>query len=293
MHGCYWLSIALHVLAVYCVVDFVTASTESLLTSYDDICVADACANGECYVVGDAAHCDCGDVYTGDRCEDINLKAVELIVIGSMVIFRWPHALRLKNYSFIYYCLDDPQMTIMRREITFADDDNSVLVGNFRDGVSLYRVCVDTNDIADLSIQTQSTEHTSNCINVSTAVDYHSLVGWFLAALCAVAAVTLVYLQKDKIELLYFHRAYNLHSGYHYNVEELIRNEKLRKENKDLEIVTIDATGSNVDVTTVRAPASHVLTPNKPSGGAPGATISKNTKLDDIRLATIADVSTS
>ena len=205
-----------------------TTSSSSSSEILDTFCSHDTCTNGDCYVVGTEVKCSCGDLYSGELCEIVNLDRVEIIVIGSMVIFKWPRPPRLKGYSLLYYCVDEPNKIIYKHDIALTDRESSVLVGNFRNGIATYRICITSQYNADIAVE--SMESLSNCVNVTTHLDYHSFAGWLLAALSCVGAVTLVYFQKDKIELLYFHRPSAIGVQYNYNVEELIKNEKLRKE---------------------------------------------------------------
>jgi hypothetical protein len=85
-------------------------------------------------------------MYKGDNCDIIDLTPVNAIVIGSMVIFKWPRPPHLDRYSFVYHHLGDN--VIYEHSIIMADDDTSALVGNLRDGIADYRICVEKQDVA-------------------------------------------------------------------------------------------------------------------------------------------------
>ena len=216
------LSVAMSVLS-----SVSTANLTNILL--DTLCRQISCTNGDCYLVGSAPKCSCNELYTGENCDVINLSKVQFIVIGSMVIFKWPRPPRLKHYSFIYYRIDDPMMSIYARDITIGDHESSALVGNLRDGVTLYRICIEPTDIAEYAVLTQSMDHVTNCVSVSTQPDYHSVFAWFIAACSCVVVVLLIYWQRDKIEILYFNKTVTVNNVvYNYNVPELIRLEKER-----------------------------------------------------------------
>lgn len=207
------------------------ATTTAPAALLDTICSNFNCVNGQCYLIGTTPKCSCDTVFKGDACDIVDLSKVEFIIIGSMIIFKWHRPPRLNNYSFLYYRLDDPDMILYKRDILIGDHESSALVGNLQDGVADYQICIEKEDVADRAVLTQSMEFATNCVQVSTSPDYHTVFAWFIAGCTVVAAVLLIYWQRDKIELLYFNRAITINNGiYNYNVAELIRLEKVRKE---------------------------------------------------------------
>lgn len=160
--------------------------------------------NGECYVIGDQTRCICPHLFKGAHCEDVDLAHVHYSIIGSVVIFQWPRPPRLRGYSFVYYQLDKPDKMLYKNKILMSDDDQSVLVGNLREGAATYRICIEDEYIANRVMTTNSVEYLTNCVDLRTGPDYHTLAAWGLTILLCVGAVLVVYTQKDKIELLYF-----------------------------------------------------------------------------------------
>ena len=201
------------------------------LSLLDSICASVNCPNGHCYIVGSQPMCACDVVFKAPNCEVVDLNGVNFIIIGSMVIAKWAQPPRLTDYAFVYYRITDEKAYIHKRTIDISDYESSVLVGNLRDGISMYRICIEPETIAKEAVLSQSMDHVTNCVNISTQPDYHTVFAWLIAACSCVAAVLLIYWQRDKIELLYFNRAITINNGiYNYNVAELIRLEKVRKD---------------------------------------------------------------
>ena len=88
------------------------------------------------------------------------------------------------------------------------DTENSILVGNLKGGSTHYRVCVEDEYVAEKALDTTSVELLSNCIDINTQPDYHTLAGWCIAVLLSCVAVFFMYNQREKIEILYFNRQY-------------------------------------------------------------------------------------
>ncbi len=168
------------------------------------LCDFSSCRNGECYVVGQEAKCLCLSMFQGDRCQYLNMDDVTHTVIGGMAIFQWPQPPHLKGYSFIYYDLDDPEGTIYTKAITMMDDQNSAIVGNLRDVHAHYRVCIEENYLANQILANNAVEYLTNCVNVVSEPDYHTVAAWILAIIFCCVVATMVYCQRDKFELLYF-----------------------------------------------------------------------------------------
>ena len=210
------------------------------------------CVYGTCDVRNDVVTCLCSDVYTGSRCERVNMNIIDVITIGNTVIFNWPVQPLLQNFSLVYFRVHDPSndVTVAKKSLQFLGDETSILVETFEQTLETYRICIEPNNVASHAVVIQTTDVITNCIDVTTQIDYHSLAGWFLSIIFCLTAVLLICCQRDKIELIYFNRPWNINAGYNYNVEELIRNEKLRKE-KELGCQQEDPTGNEAQQTTV------------------------------------------
>ena len=111
----------------------------------------------------------------------------------------------------MYYKLGTKDTTIYKHGITMGDMEKSVLVGNFREGITLYRVCLEDNFIADQAVSMKSLEYLTNCLNIHTAWDYHSLMGWVFAGMAVGLLVFVIYMQRDKMEILYFHTPFYIY----------------------------------------------------------------------------------
>lgn len=170
------------------------------------LCSPSACRNGQCYVRGKETLCYCQSWFKGPRCEYVNIDHVSYTVIGSMVIFQWPRPPRLNGYSFVYHELDKPDSGIHKTDIVMERSERAALVGNLRGGYTMYRICIEDKFLAYRAVDENSLEHLSNCINLTTQPDYHTLVFWCIAAMFVCVVVLLIYCQKDKFELLYFSR---------------------------------------------------------------------------------------
>ena len=84
------------------------------------------------------------------------------------------------------------------------DHECSVLVGNLKGGRTHYRICVEDDLTAERALAGNTIELLSNCVQIATQPDYHTVAGWILAALLACVVVLLMYSQREKIEILYF-----------------------------------------------------------------------------------------
>ncbi len=179
------------------------ASTSSLLVI---LCSTNRCRNGECYIINTDTRCICDNIFTGDHCEHVNLDETDYSIIGTVVIFKWARPPRLKGYSFIYYELENPTAIMYKRNIFMKDNENSILVGNFKGGRTLYRICIEDEYLADRAVQLGSKDMLTNCLELMTQPDYHTLAGWCLAVMLASVAILLMYSQRRKIALIYFHK---------------------------------------------------------------------------------------
>ena len=121
-----------------------------------------------------------------------------------MVIFQWKSPPRLKGYAFVYYEVDSSEMLLFKRNIYMRDNENTVIVGNLKGTHTLYQVCIEDEEVAEKALSTQSLEHITNCVQLQTQPDYHTLAGWVFAVIVALVIVLLMYSQRDKIEILYF-----------------------------------------------------------------------------------------
>ncbi len=116
------------------------------------------------------------------------------------------HHCRLKGYSFIYFKTESSKLTLYKRSISMGDNENSVLVGDLYGGRAHYRVCIEDEVVAERALDSNSVELLSNCIDIDTQPDYHTLAGWCIAVLLSCVAVFFMYNQREKIEILYFNR---------------------------------------------------------------------------------------
>ena len=168
------------------------------------LCSPGPCRNGQCYTVGNTERCYCPARFHGSRCEHVDLDQVMFSVLGSVVVFRWEHPPRLNGYSFVYYELDNPNSYKYKTDIIMKDNENAALVGNLKGGYTLYRICIEDELLADKVVNQDAVEYLTNCVNLTTEPDYHTLVAWCIAAMLAAVAVLFIYFQRDKLELLYF-----------------------------------------------------------------------------------------
>ncbi len=86
------------------------------------------------------------------------------------------------------------------------DNENSVLVGNLKGGQAHYKVCLEDEYLAEKAMDSNSVELLTNCIDIDTQPDYHTLAGWIIALFLCCVAVFFMYTQREKIEILYFNR---------------------------------------------------------------------------------------
>ena len=125
-------------------------------------------------------------------------------------------------------------MTLFKRNIIMRDTENSILVGNLKGGRTHYRVCVEDEYVAEKALDTTSVELLSNCIDINTQPDYHTLAGRCIAVLLSCVAVFFMYNQREKIEILYFNRQYipqrersPVHSNHNQNQSYSVNMNKL------------------------------------------------------------------
>ncbi|ELU16713.1 hypothetical protein CAPTEDRAFT_199176 [Capitella teleta] len=168
------------------------------------LCSSNVCRNGECYVIGNQPKCVCDDLFTGDRCQYVNLKSVDTVTIGCTVIFQWKRPPRLRGYSFVYFRLDSTDHVLYKNGIYMKDNDRSTLVGKLDRQNADYRVCLEDEYTADLVVRTKALDNLNNCVVVRTEPDYHTLVAYIFAAMLGCVVVILIYYQRDKLELLFF-----------------------------------------------------------------------------------------
>ena len=69
-----------------------------------------------------------------------------------------------------------------------------------------YRVCVEDETVAETAILLHSLDRLTNCVHVSTGLDYESFGGWCVVIMLMVVMVALVYVQRDRIGLVYFYK---------------------------------------------------------------------------------------
>ena len=69
-----------------------------------------------------------------------------------------------------------------------------------------HRVCVEDETVAETAILLHSLGRLTNCVHVSTGFDYESVGGWCMVIVLTVVMVTLVYVQRDRIGLVYFYK---------------------------------------------------------------------------------------
>lgn len=134
----------------------------------------------------------------------------------------------------MYFEPENPEITLYKRDIILRDNENSVLVGNLKGGSTHYRVCVEDEFTAEKAIDTTSVELLSNCIDINTQPDYHTLAGWCIAVFLSCVAVFFMYNQREKIEILYFNRQYipqrqrsPIHSNHNQNQSYSVNINKL------------------------------------------------------------------
>ena len=168
------------------------------------VCTPGTCRNGQCYTVGQKAQCYCHGLFRGVRCEQVDLNHVTFTVIGNIVIFQWSRPPRLAGYSFVYYELDNRDGFMYKTDIMMGDNEDAALVANLKGGHTMYRICIEDEMLAEKVVTQDAVEYLTNCVNLSTQPDYHTLVAWCIAAMLAAVAVVFIYFQKDKLELLYF-----------------------------------------------------------------------------------------
>lgn len=188
------------------------------------ICATVKCRNGECYLVNQSAHCACESTFRGDRCQFVNLDKVHYSFIGNLLVFEWYHPPRLKKYSFVYYEPLQREPQLFKKPIQIRESENSVLLGTVKGGSTRYRVCIEDDDIAERVMSTRSLDLLTNCMEITTGPDWHTLAGWCLAAVLSSVAVMLMYHQRDKIEILYFSKPYTMSKPRKNSAEELLNN---------------------------------------------------------------------
>lgn len=67
-------------------------------------------------------------------------------------------------------------------------------------------MCVEEETVAETAVLLHSFNQLTNCVHVVTGHDFESLGGWFMVVMLMVVMVFLVYLQRDRIGLVYFYK---------------------------------------------------------------------------------------
>lgn len=176
------------------------------------LCSSNQCRNGECYIMGNEPKCICDDFYTGDKCQHVNLKAVDTITIGCTVIFQWTRPPRLRGYSFVYFRLDTSDRILYKNNILMKDNDRSTLVGKLDRQNADYSVCLEDEYTAERVLKTKAVDLLNNCVIIRTEPDYHTMAGYLFAAMLCLVVVILIYYQRDKLELLFFSKPLYIYS---------------------------------------------------------------------------------
>lgn len=169
--------------------------------------------------------CVCESSFTGERCQHLNMTVIGQVVLGGTVILHWERPPRLRGFSVVFQearnsSCPSPGSTLQKSAIVMKEDARTLLLENLRGGGTPYWVCIEEDRVADRAVATQRTDELSNCLYVSTLPDYDSMAGWALALLLSGLTVLLIYLQRDKIELLYFSRPM---AGYYEPVQQETR----------------------------------------------------------------------
>ena len=168
------------------------------------LCSSNVCRNGECYIIGSTPKCICEELFRGDRCQYVNLDAVNTVTIGCTVIFQWSRPPRLRGYSFVYFRIDSSDRIIFKNKIIMKDNEMSTLVGKLDRQNTEYKVCLEDEYTAELVVNTNAVDFLSNCVIVRTEPDYHTMAGYLFTGLLCCVVVVLIYYQRDKLELLFF-----------------------------------------------------------------------------------------
>lgn len=193
------------------------------------ICSAVRCRNGECYVVNRSPRCVCESTFKGDQCEYVDMDQMRYSFIGNLLIFEWVRPPRLKHYSFVYYEPLMPHPDLNKKPILMRESEDTVLLGNVKGGNTRYRICIEDDIIAERVMSTNSLDLLTNCIEITSSPDWHSLAGWCLAAILTSVAVMLMYHQRDKIEILYFSKPYIMTTKPRRQSSEELLNNHSRK----------------------------------------------------------------
>lgn len=184
---------------------------ETTLSLYDELCDEKIChGNGICFVANAAAQCLCGNFYRGKHCEYVNLAESTHQAIGGRIVFEWSQPPRLRNdYVFVYYELtpkDSNPSVVYRQKINMGDTDKAIVINSLKVGGTRYRMCVEEESVAETAVLLRAFDRLTNCVHVSTGHDFESLGGWCMVIMLSAVMVFLVYLQRDRIGLVYFYK---------------------------------------------------------------------------------------
>lgn len=199
--------------------------------------------------------CVCESGFTGERCQHLNMTTIGQVVLGGTVVLHWERPPRLRGFSLVFQEATNssgpaPGSTLRKSAIVMKDDARTLLLENLRGGGTSYWVCIEEDRVADDAVSTQRTDQLANCLYVSTLPDYDSMAGWALALLLSALTVLLIYLQRDKIELLYFSRPM---PGYY----EPVQQENRRRSEEEEEEAEAEENGGS----TIRLPRTTPVNP--------------------------------
>lgn len=167
--------------------------------------------------------CVCESNFSGDLCQRLNVSAIGHVVLGGTVILHWDRPPRLRGYSVVFQEARNATgptegSRLYKTPIAMREDSRSLLLDNLKGGGTPYWVCIEEDTTADMAVSTQAVNGLTSCLYVSTLPDYDSLAGWALALSLSGLTVLLIYLQRDKIELLYFSRPM---TGYYEPIQQI------------------------------------------------------------------------
>lgn len=167
--------------------------------------------------------CICESNFSGDLCQRLNISAIGQVVLGGTVILHWDRPPRLRGYSVVFQEARNTTgptsgSLLHKTPIVMREDSRSLLLDNLKGGGTPYWVCIEEDATADVAVATQTINRLTSCLYVSTLPDYDSMAGWALALSLSGLTVLLIYLQRDKIELLYFSRPM---TGYYEPVQQI------------------------------------------------------------------------
>lgn len=172
-------------------------------SAFHSLCEMSNCQHGSCYIVNSSIKCACEEAYNGDRCQNVDLSKIKIIVVGTTVVFQWEHPPRLSAFTLIYYKFGS-QSKISKRSILMRNNDYSLIIGDLQGSLTHYRVCVESDALSYKIGSISSANSLKNCVDVVTKPDYHSIAAWCLLLLLVCVILLLMYSQKNKIEILYF-----------------------------------------------------------------------------------------